>query len=257
VRRPLTARVVDDALDRGAALVRGAMSGPMREQRRQERAVLLRRRLEIEHARAQERRERQRGRARRQLPAQGVVAVGAAVASLPADGGWQAVTVFASGLAALLGWRSLAIVRRPPLPSLPALPAAATPAIRVRRSSAAYDALRRLDAVREELEQLLPLVQHGEVAAETWQAAGSADTVLRGQAHRLAAVEPHRGADPALVEPLYAGVVRQEQLVLAVCDLVAASGQPSPRQPVLEAIDRLHALAQGMREATRAGRDAY
>jgi hypothetical protein len=104
--------------------------------------------------------------------------------------------------------------------------------------------------VRSELVRLLPLVAPGgrSAAEEAWQAAGEADAALRWQAARLAAVEPHRGADPELLRPLFDGVQAQERLVLAVADLVAASADPGSTTRLLDATDALHGLAQGLRE---------
>ncbi len=103
--------------------------------------------------------------------------------------------------------------------------------------------------MRDELVRLLPLVSPAgsAVAAEAWQAAGEADAALRWQAARLAAVEPHRGADPELLRPLYVGVVRQEELVVAVCDLVVASADPLAAARLQDATDAVAGLAQGLR----------
>lgn len=117
-------------------------------------------------------------------------------------------------------------------------------------SSAAFPAVRRLEVVRTELTRLLPLVSPAgqQVAVETWAAAGEADAVLRWQAARLAAVESHRGADLELMGPLYAGVQRQEAVVVAVADLVAASADPLAQSRLQDATDALYGLAQGLRE---------
>ena len=85
------------------------------------------------------------------------------------------------------------------------------------------------------------------MAAEAWAAAGEADAALRWQAARLAAVEPHRGADAHLMRSLYDGVAAQERLVGAVADLVAAS-DPLAVGRLQDATDALHGLAQGLRE---------
>ncbi|MCW2615510.1 MAG: hypothetical protein JWN08_2504, partial [Frankiales bacterium] len=65
---------------------------------------------------------------------------------------------------------------------------------------------------------------------------------------RLSAVEPHRGADPALLRSLYDGVACQEELVQAVADLVAASADPLAGTRLRDATDAVHGLAQGLRE---------
>ena len=98
--------------------------------------------------------------------------------------------------------------------------------------------------------QLLPLVAPAgrEAAEEAWHAAAEADTALRWQAARLAAVEPHRGPDPDLARALDDGVACQERLVVAVADLVAASADPLAAGRLQEVADRLHGLAQGLRE---------
>jgi hypothetical protein len=116
--------------------------------------------------------------------------------------------------------------------------------------SAAFPAVRRLEAVREELRRLVPLVAPAgrEAAEEAWLAASEADTALRWQAARLAAVEPHRGVDAELVRALEGGVGCQERLVVAVADLVAASADPLAAARLQDVTDRLHGLAQGLRE---------
>ncbi|MDP9435990.1 MAG: hypothetical protein M3P93_12685, partial [Actinomycetota bacterium] len=89
---------------------------------------------------------------------------------------------------------------------------------------------------------------------EAWSAAAEADAALRWQAARLAAVEPHRGADPHLLDALLDGVACQERLVTAVADLVAASADPtlgsrdaSAARRLQDVTDRLHGLADGLR----------
>jgi hypothetical protein len=131
-------------------------------------------------------------------------------------------------------------------PRLPAPPLAPPPDPR----SAAWPAVRRLEAVRQELVRLLPLVAPaGRAAAEeAWHAAAESDAALRWQAARLAAVEPHRGADDELLRPLFLGVEAQERLVTAVADLVAACADPRASARLQDATDALHGLAQGLRE---------
>ena len=116
--------------------------------------------------------------------------------------------------------------------------------------SAAFPAVKRLELVRAELYRLLPLVAPvgREAGEQAWHAAAEADTTLRWQAARLAAVEPHRGADPELLRHLEDGVACQERLVTAVADLVAASADPLARGRLQDATDALHGLAQGLRE---------
>ncbi len=175
-------------------------AGPAARARRPGRREGARRARSGRTPRRSAQRDRLRARARRRLPLQTLVAVGCGVATVPADD------------PLLLGRR-----RRPgrarggPLAGPPALPgagAAAGPARAARPSrcrrrprSAAFPAVRRLEAVREELRRLLPLVAPAgqEAAEEAWQAAAEADTALRWQAARLAAVEPHRGAEPELL----------------------------------------------------------
>jgi hypothetical protein len=121
--------------------------------------------------------------------------------------------------------------------------------------SAAFPAVRRLEAVRAELYRLLPLVAPvgRKAGEEAWQAAAEADTALRWQAARLAAVEPHRGADPELLRHLEDGVACQEQLVTAVADLVAASADPLTRGRLQDATDALHGWRRAARAAVTAG----
>lgn len=88
------------------------------------------------------------------------------------------------------------------------------------------------------------------MAAEAWAAAVEADAVLRWQAVRLAAVEPHRGADAHVMRSLYDGVAAQERLVGGVADLVAASADPLAVARLQDATDALHGLAQGLREVS-------
>ena len=116
--------------------------------------------------------------------------------------------------------------------------------------SAAFPSVRRLEQVRGALRSLLPLVGPAgrEVAEEAWAAAAENDAALRWQAARLAAAEPHRGVDPAELARLEAGVAAQEGLVQAVADLVAASADPAAGARLQDVTDRLHGLAEGLRE---------
>ena len=116
--------------------------------------------------------------------------------------------------------------------------------------SAAFPVVVRLDRARDALARLLPLVPPPcrEPAEEAWRAAASADTALRWQAARLAAVEPYADLDPLQVSALEAGAVQQEALVRAVADLVAASTGPYDAGRLQDVADRLHGLAAGLRE---------
>ncbi|HWG94561.1 MAG TPA: hypothetical protein VNU66_10080 [Mycobacteriales bacterium] len=144
---------------------------------------------------------------------------------------------------------AVARLRRPPAvpPAPPALPAGPPPP---HPRSAAFPSVRRLEQVRGALRSLLPLVGPAgrEVAEEAWAAAADNDTALRWQAARLAAAEPHRGVDPAELARLEAGVAAQEGLVQAVADLVAASADPAAGARLQDVTDRLHGLAEGLRE---------
>jgi len=207
-------------------------------------------RVEVAHTKAVRRRGKAVERARASLPVQVVLAVGAGVAVIPLEPGLSFVALTASAVAGLGAYRSARVLRLPPLPPLPAsavttgLPPPPHP------RSAAFPAVRRLEAVREELRRLLPLVSPAgrEVALQAWQAAGEADAALRWQAARLAAVEPHRGADQVLMRQLDDGVACQEQLMRAVADLVAASADPLATGRLQDATDALTGLAQALRE---------
>ena len=131
-----------------------------------------------------------------------------------------------------------------PVPVLPAVPM--PPPF----TSVAFPYVRRLEAVRDELRRLLPLVAPPgrDAAEEAWQAAAEADTALRWQAARMAAVEPHRAVDEHLLRSLEDGVGCSERLVVAVADLVAASADPLATRRLQDAADALHGLAQGLRE---------
>jgi hypothetical protein len=220
-------------------------------------AARLQSRAEQAHARAWSRRERRIDKARRRLPTQLAVSVVAGLATIPSD-----AEVALGSLSAIFGLaaiRSIGFVfasttppparrgRQPALPGAPRVPPVPMPPP---AHSAAFPAVRRLEAVRAELYRLLPLVAPvgRKAGEEAWQAAAEADTALRWQAARLAAVEPHRGADPELLRHLEDGVACQEQLVTAVADLVAASADPLTRGRLQDATDALHGLAQGLRE---------
>ena len=215
-------------------------------------------RAEQAQARAWRRRLRQVDKARRRLPGQLVLFVGAGLATIPADdelvlGSISAVAGLAAIRSAGLAFGAGNTPRSAPARQLAgpvAVPAQSPVPMPPPAHSAAFPAVKRLEAVRAELYRLLPLVapigrQAGEQA---WHAAAEADTALRWQAARLAAVEPHRGADPELLRHLEDGVSCQEQLVVAVADLVAASADPLARDRLQEATDALHGLAQGLRE---------
>ena len=207
-------------------------------------------RAEALHAREVQRRERRLRRARERLPRQAVVAVACGLATLPVTG-WVDWPLGAVALVYGLGAvRSLGVLRSPEPPPLPVLPPAPAVPMPPPPHSAAFPAVRRLEAVREELRRLVPLVAPAgrEAAEEAWQAASEADTALRWQAARLAAVEPHRGLDADLLQALEDGVACQERLVVAVADLVAASADPLAAARLQDATDRLHGLAQGLRE---------
>lgn len=208
----------------------------------------VRLRAELAQARAAQRRQRRLERARRRLPVQGVVAAGTGVAALAVDGSLLLGSVSIG--AALLAVRSLAVMfSREPAP-LPALPAAPPLPMPPPPGSVAFPYVRRLEAVRDEMRRLLPLVGPAgrEAGEEAWQAAAEADAALRWQAARLAAVEPHRPAEPDLLRTLENGVACQERLVTAVADLVAASADPLASTRLQDATDRLHGLAAGLRE---------
>jgi hypothetical protein len=200
------------------------------------------------HARALARRERVLRRARTALPVQAVTAAGSATGVVALGlGSWWYVVSVGAGLAAL---RSVRTLRRPPaVPELPPGTTLAPPPVPP-RASAAFPAVRRLEDARISFLRLLPLVAPAgrDVAEEAWRAAAEADLALRWQAARLAGIEPHRGAEPALVDHLYSGVVAQERLVAGLADLVSASADPLADRRLQEATDALHGLAQGLRE---------
>lgn len=206
-------------------------------------------RAENERARRVGRHERRVRKARARLPLQMVLAVGAGLAAFPLEGVLEAAAVGAAVVEALRAGRSISVLRAPPPPPVRALPPAALPPPPHPRSTV-FPAVRRLETVREELRRLLPLVAPAgrEAAEEAWEAAAEADTALRWQAARLAAVEPVRALDDDLLQALEDGVRCQEQLLVAVADLVAASADPLARGRLQAATDALHGLAQGLRE---------
>ncbi len=205
---------------------------------------------EVAYARQLRRRERVLTRARKRLPRNTLVSVGAAVATWPLDGSWVWLAATTSAVAGLGAWNDLQTLRRPPEPPQP-VPAAAPPLPPLpRRGSTCFPAVWRLEVAREELRRLLPLVAPTgrEVAEEAWRAAAEADAALRWQAARLAAAEPYCGPDDSLLRTLYEGVACQERLLAGVADLVAASADPLGTRRLQDATDALHGLAQGMRE---------
>ena len=195
--------------------------------------------------------EAKRRAARRRLPAAAAVAVvatGSNVLLYGAEG--TPLLWLLAGVATVRAGSAVARLRRPVAGAGGlALPAAAVP-MPPAAGSAAFPAVRRLEVVREELRRLLPLVAPAgrEAGEEAWRAAHEADTALRWQAARLAAVEPHRGVDPYLLRTLEDGVGCQERLVGAVADLVAASADPLAGSRLQDATDALHGLAAGLRE---------
>ncbi|TAL21037.1 MAG: hypothetical protein EPN99_08345 [Frankiales bacterium] len=179
-----------------------------------------------------------------------MLGVGLGLASLPLEGAGEVLAGGAGCFFGLAALRSLAVLWSPPpapLPAVPALPAVPMPPP---AGSIAFPYVRRLEAVRDELRRLLPLVAPAgrDAAEEAWQAAAEADTALRWQAARMAAVEPHRAVDADLLLSLEEGVRCSERLVLAVADLVAASADPLATRRLQDAADALHGLAQGLRE---------
>jgi hypothetical protein len=214
-------------------------------------AARSRARAEKAYAKAVARRQRKLREARRALPVAAVAAVGGTLTSVLAYGAdgtpllWGVVA--AGTVRAVTAVRTLR--RPPPLPSPPAIalaPRSAAPVAEERRLPGGQAP----EQVRETLGRLLPLVAPtGRAAAdEAWQAAAEADVALRWQAARLAAVEPHRGVDPALLAELMNGVAAQERLVDAVVELVAASGDALEPSRLQDATDAVHGLAQGLRE---------
>jgi len=198
------------------------------------------------HASAVRRRERLLRRSRRDLPGGALVASSALTGAVFLD--WWGLYLLAGygGLRAVLAARRL--LRPPPIPLAPVL--APGPPPPPHPGSAAFPAVRRLEQVRASLVHLVPLVAPvgRDAAGEAWQAAGEADLVLRWQAARLAAAEPHLGVDGHLVALLDDGVAAQERLVTAVADLVTASADPHDDGRLQDVTDRLRGLAAGLRE---------
>jgi len=210
-------------------------------------AAKAQQRRELAHAKAVRRREKAQAAAREALPRHAVVAVAAALAYWPLEGGFEVVVAVVSGIAALRAYRDVCTLRRPPVPPPVPVPVA-LPAPHPR--SAAFPAVHRLAAAHGELTRLLPLVAPigREAASEAWHAAAEADRALRWQAARLSAVEPVRGLESPVLQPLYDGVAAQERLVTAVADLVVASSDPLAVSRLQDATDALHGLAAGLRE---------
>jgi hypothetical protein len=202
------------------------------------------------HAAAVARRARVLRSSRRAVPVWGAVAGTAAVAAVPATGGTGTLLLTVAGAGAaragLAVRRLLAPPPVPPRPSAPSLGPAPVPHPR----SAGFAAVRRLEQVRTDLQRLLPLVAPvgRDAAEEAWAAAAEADAALRWQAARLAAAEPYRGVDEALLATLLDGVSAQERLVQAVADLVTASADPHAAGRLQDVTDRLCGLAAGLRE---------
>jgi hypothetical protein len=207
-------------------------------------------RAELLHLKALARRERVLRRAHRHLRQGAVGAVVAAAATLFEPDSSPVLWVLAA-LFALRAVHAFSTLRQPPVvPTAPAslqLPRTPPPPS---PQSAAFPAVRRLEDARAAMARLAPLVAPAgrEVADEAWRTASDADTALRWQAARLAAVEPHRGAEPALIDLLYSGVVAQERLVAGMADLVSASADPHAVGRLQDATDALNGLAQGLRE---------
>ncbi len=233
----------------GDGLSEGLPTGKALAKRLQREAVARARSADQEqrrHSKAVARRERVLRRARQALPVHGVLVLGSAGLVAVGEGPlWLALTAV-SGTSVVRAVRTLR--RPPPLPAAPRqrTPVPPPPPL----GSSVWPELRRLEAVRQQMARLVPLVTGAgrEAVEEAWHAAGEADLALRWQAARLAAVEPHRGRDPDLHRSLEAGVRQQEQLVAAVADLVAASADPLGSARLQDATDALHGLASALRE---------
>jgi hypothetical protein len=245
---------VRDRLDAssGDALMRPADRRLARQMARDaERARLAQLRADREHQAAVARRQRLLERSRRAVPAWAVLSGGAATAAVAvADAPATPLLAVAAGLGAMRLALAVRRLRRPPpVPTRPAVLQPGPPPPPPPRS-AAFPAVRRLEQVRIALQSLVPLVAPAgrEAAEEAWRAAAETDTALRWQAARLAAAEPHRGVDPALLASLEQGVTAQEGLVQAMADLVAASADPGGAERLQDVTDRLHGLAAGLRE---------
>ena len=216
-----------------------------------ENARRARARAEREHALAVARRERVLRTSRRALPAGALVAAGSVASSLVfyAPDGTPLLWALAGAGAARAAVAARRL-RNPPAvpPPPPALSPGPPPPPHPR--SAAFPLVRRLEQARGALHSLMPLVGPGgrEVAEEAWRAAAEADAALRWQAARLAAAEPYRGVDPAVLAALEQGVACQERLVQGMADLVAAGADPHGSERLQDVTDRLHGLAAGLRE---------
>lgn len=213
-------------------------------------AAKTRLRVETAHAKAVRRHEKAVAQAREGLVRHALVALLAGTASVPLDGGRGGLALAMSVVTGVWAYRELCTLRRPPLPPLRLPPGAAAVAPPPHPRSAAFPAVRRLEVVRDELCRLLPLVAPAgrDVAQQAWCAAAEADGALRWQAARLAAVERYPDLAQTLLPALQDGVDRQEQLVVAAADLVAASADPLATCRLQQATDALHGLAQGLRE---------
>ena len=213
-------------------------------------AEKARAKLVRKHEQALARRARLLARARRAVPRHAVLGSAAGVLVI-ASGGWTD-WVFGplAAVSAVVVVRAVTTLRHPP--PVPVPPSVLTAPPPVPPDSVAWPAVRRLDGTREQIARLSSLVGPGgrAAAAEALAAADDADTALRWQAVRLAAVEPHRGPDDHLLAALLDGVDGQERLVAAFADLVAASDPRSPATAasLQDAADRLHGLADGLRE---------
>jgi hypothetical protein len=244
---------VRDRLDEraGTGLMRPADRRLARQMARDaEQARLAQARAAREHQQAVARRQRVLERSRRAIPTWSAISGGAALATIPVDGGLSVALATLAGAGAVrIGVAARRLWRPPPVPPAPpSLQPGLPPPPHPR--SAAFPAVRRLEHVRGALQSLVPLVAPAgrEAAEEAWTVAAETDTALRWQAARLAAAEPHRGVDPQLLATLEEGVTAQERLVQAVADLVAASADPHGGERLQDVTDRLHGLAAGLRE---------
>ncbi len=202
------------------------------------------------HERAVARRARLLARARRAVPRYTALGAMSGLLVLTIDSWTDFVFGPVAVTSGVLVVRAVSTLRHPP--PLPVPAAALTAAPVPHPGSAAWPALLRLDRAREQALRLIALVgpMGRDAAGEAVQAAADADTSLRWQAARLAGVEPHRGADPVMLQALLDGVACQERLVAALADLVAASDpHVAPGGSRLQdAADRLHGLADGLRQ---------
>jgi hypothetical protein len=214
-------------------------------------AARSRARAEKAYAKAVARRERKLREARRALPVgigTAVLGTGASLLAFGGDGTPLLWGVVAYG--AVRATSAARTLRRPPPRPEPPPAALPPPPPPPPPRSKAFPAVKRLEQVRETLGRLLPLVAPAArpAADEAWLAAAEADLALRWQAARIAAVEPHRGADPALLHELMSGVAAQERLVDAIVELVAASADALQSSRLQDATDAVQGLAQGLRE---------